>query len=78
MEIREVFAINLRRLRHEKGYSQEALADAAGINRTYLSKIETAVTYVGLGIIERLAQVLGVPATRQFSTDRPPFPTPGR
>jgi transcriptional regulator with XRE-family HTH domain len=60
MDIREVFAANLRRLRHAKGLSQEELADAASINRTYLSKLETASTYAGLEIIAKLAQVLEV------------------
>ena len=34
------FAANLRRLRPAKGISQEDLAYEAGINRTYLSKLE--------------------------------------
>jgi transcriptional regulator with XRE-family HTH domain len=55
MDLREVFAINLRRFRHEKGISQEELADLAGINRTYISKLETAATYAGLEIIGKLA-----------------------
>jgi transcriptional regulator with XRE-family HTH domain len=55
-----VFAANLRRLRHAQGLSQEALADSADINRTYLSKVETGVTYVGLEIIGKLAAVLDV------------------
>ena len=40
MDLRQVFAANLRRLRHEKGLSQEGLAYEAGVNRTYLSKLE--------------------------------------
>ena len=58
MDLREIFAINLRRIRHEKGLSQEELADLAGVNRTYISKIETAVTFVGLEIVGKLADVL--------------------
>jgi transcriptional regulator with XRE-family HTH domain len=60
MDIREVFAANLRRLRHAKGLSQEELADAAEINRTYISKLETASTFAGLEIIGKLARVLEV------------------
>ena len=60
MDIRDVFANNLRRLRHAKGLSQEALADAAKINRTYISKLETAVTYAGLEIVAKLAAVLEI------------------
>ena len=60
MDLRQVFAINLRRLRHAKGLSQEDLAYEADVNRTYLSKLETGVTYVGLEIIGKLALVLEV------------------
>ena len=60
MDLRDVFAANLRRFRHAKGLSQEDLAYTAGVNRTYLSKLETGATYVGLEIIGKLADVLEV------------------
>jgi transcriptional regulator with XRE-family HTH domain len=60
MDIRQVFAANLRRLRHAKGLSQETLAYEAGINRSYLSKLEKGASYAGLEIIEKLAVVLDV------------------
>jgi transcriptional regulator with XRE-family HTH domain len=60
MDLRDVFATNLRYLRHRIGLSQEELADAAQINRTYISKLETGSTYAGLEIIGKLATVLRV------------------
>ncbi len=60
MDIREVFAVNLRRLRHERGLSQEDLAHSAEVNRTYMSKLEKAGSYVGTEIVERLAAALEV------------------
>jgi transcriptional regulator with XRE-family HTH domain len=39
-DLRDAFAANLRRLRHERGISQEDLAYEAGINRSYMSKLE--------------------------------------
>jgi transcriptional regulator with XRE-family HTH domain len=60
VDIRQVFATNLRRLRHARGLSQETLAFAAGVNRTYLGNIERGSTYVGLEIISKLATVLDV------------------
>ena len=60
MDLREVFARNLRQFRQAAGLSQEELADAADINRTYLSKLETAQTYAGLEIIGKLSKVLRV------------------
>jgi transcriptional regulator with XRE-family HTH domain len=58
MDLRQIFATNLRRLRHAKGLSQEALAYEAGINRTYLGNLERGAQYVGLEIIGRLADTL--------------------
>lgn len=58
MDLRQTFATHLRRLRHEAGLSQEELADLAGVNRTYISKLETGATFVGLEILGKLAHVL--------------------
>lgn len=60
MDYRHVFATNLRKLRHEKGFSQEALAYEAGVNRTYMSKLEKGDSFVGLEVMVRLAAVLEV------------------
>ncbi len=59
-DVRQAFAANLRRLRHAKGLSQETLAYEAGVNRTYLSKLEKGVSYPGLEVIAKLSDVLGV------------------
>ena len=58
MDLRERFATNLRRLRHAKGLSQEALANEAGISRSYFSQIEKGAFFVSLKIIGKLADVL--------------------
>jgi transcriptional regulator with XRE-family HTH domain len=60
MDIRDVFATNLRLLRHAKGLSQDDLAYEAEISRSYLSQIEKGAFYASLKIIEKLANVLGV------------------
>jgi transcriptional regulator with XRE-family HTH domain len=60
MDLREIFATNLRKARHAKRMSQETLAWEAGMDRTHLSEIETAKTWAGLEIIGKLAQVLEV------------------
>ncbi|KRR15999.1 XRE family transcriptional regulator [Bradyrhizobium jicamae] len=66
MDFRQLFATNLRRLRHERKVSQEQLAHDAGIDRAYLSRVERAVTYVGLEIIEKLAAILEVDPAEFF------------
>jgi transcriptional regulator with XRE-family HTH domain len=60
MDLRQVFAANLRRLRHKRGLSQEDLAHEADVNRTYMSKLEKGGSFVGLEIIGKLANVLEV------------------
>lgn len=60
MKLRETFATNLRVLRHERKLSQEALADQAGIDRTYVSALERSVFSASLDMIEKLAAALGV------------------
>jgi transcriptional regulator with XRE-family HTH domain len=64
MDLRVVFAANLRRLRFEHGFSQCELAVEAGLNRSYLSRLENGRNDPGLKLIGKLAEVLGVkPAT---------------
>ena len=60
MDLRQVFAANLRRLRHKRELSQEDLAHEADVNRTYMSKLEKGASYPGLEIIGKLAAVLEV------------------
>ena len=60
MDLRAVFAANLRRLRNAKNWSQEALAHEAGINRSYLARIEAEKPWVGLEVIGKLAEALSV------------------
>ena len=60
MDLRDVFAANLRRLRHEKGLSQDDLAYEAEVSRSYLSQLEKGAFYASLKIIGRLAEAIGV------------------
>jgi transcriptional regulator with XRE-family HTH domain len=62
VDIRDVLALNLRRLRQAKGLSQEELAHQAEIDRTYVSALERSVYAAGIDVVDRLARVLGVEA----------------
>ena len=62
MEIREILAINLRKLRRAKGFSQEELAHRADIDRTYISSLERSLYAAGIDVVDKLARVLGVEA----------------
>jgi transcriptional regulator with XRE-family HTH domain len=50
----------MRRIRAERGLSQEALAHECGINRTYLSGVERSERNVSLDNIARIAVGLAV------------------
>ena len=62
MDLRSTFAANVVRLRRAKGLSQEALAYEAGVNRSYLARVEAGRPYVGLEVIGKLAEALEVEA----------------
>ena len=70
MDIREVLALNLRRLRRAHGLSQEELAHRAKIDRTYISSLERCVYAAGIDVVDRLARCLGVEAADLLT--RPP------
>ena len=54
------FGARVRELRHDQGLSQEALAERAGLDRTYVSGVERGVRNPTLSTIERLALALGI------------------
>ena len=62
MQIRAIFAANLRRARRARGLSQEELAHRAEIDRTYISALERGVYSVTIDIVDRLANSLGIEA----------------
>ena len=59
MEVRKLVAWNLRRLRVQKGLSQEALAVDAEIDRTYVSRLERVLENPTVVVLDRLAGALG-------------------
>ena len=65
---RERLARHLRALRASQGLSQEALADLAGLHRTYVGSIERKERNVSLDNVEKLAQALGVDVAEVLSS----------
>ncbi len=58
MKSRRALAQNLRRIRRERGMSQEALAMAADIDRSYVSLLETERYSASVDMLDKLAAAL--------------------
>ena len=56
----------VRRLRSEKGYSQERFAEVCRIDRSYMGMIERAEVNVTLAIIAKLARGLDLTLSSLF------------
>lgn len=57
--VRKRFGQNLRAVRQSKGFSQEHLAHAAGIDRSYVGKIERGQVNLSIEKLYLLAETLG-------------------
>ena len=66
-DIRKRFGDRIRQLRNDRGWSQEELADRAGLHRTYIGSVERGEQNLSLVNIERLAATLGVSLAELFA-----------
>ncbi len=63
MDLKEVMAVNLRRIRHDKNMTQEDLAHRAGLSARYSGAIERADKSASVTVLGRIASALGVDAS---------------
>jgi transcriptional regulator with XRE-family HTH domain len=66
-DIRERFGLAVRTRREELGLNQEALAEAAGFHRTYLSDVERGARNPSRVVIERFAAALKLSLAELFA-----------
>lgn len=60
VEVTERLARNLRRLRQEKGWSQEEFAFHAEVHRTYVSDLERGARNPTITVVDKIARALDV------------------
>ncbi|MGL4791614.1 MAG: helix-turn-helix domain-containing protein, partial [Anaerotignaceae bacterium] len=60
MDIVKVFATNVKKYRLNKGLSQEAFAELAGLHRTYISAIEREKRSIALENVQKIADALEI------------------
>ena len=68
----EAFGQNLRAIRKSKGFSQERLAHEAGVDRSYLGKVERGEVNITIEKIYLLAERLQC-APRDLVPNKPPM-----
>jgi len=60
IDIKEIFAENLRKIRREKGLTQEKLAEKANMSLQYLALLEIGRKFPSGEMLERLANALDI------------------
>ena len=80
MEARKLVGWNVRRLRVAEALTIEALAEKAGVDGSFLSRLERGEVNVGVVILDRLRRALGVKLTElvvePVPGEKPPRPLP--
>ena len=60
MDLKEIMARNLRRVRHDKKLTQEELADRAGLSMRYVGAIERADVSASVTVLGQIADALEI------------------
>lgn len=71
--ITQILSTNIKKLRGDKGLSQEELADKCGLHRTYVGAVERGERNVTLSSLELIATALDVDVPVLLSNDLSEF-----
>jgi len=75
LNIREVFASNLKKHRQVRGWSQAKLAEKTGTSTHYIGMLETKIKFPSSEMIHKLATAMCIEPTELFLTEIPPSTT---
>lgn len=67
MDIKILVGKRVKELRNKLGVSQEELADLAGLDRTYITSVESGRRNISIVNIEKLANALNVTLAEFFN-----------
>ncbi|MBM7324788.1 helix-turn-helix transcriptional regulator [Agrobacterium sp. S2] len=70
MDLKEVMAINLRRIRHERQITQEELAHMSGISARYVGSIERADKSASVTVLGKISEALNIDPNELLRTTR--------
>jgi transcriptional regulator with XRE-family HTH domain len=70
MKLKNLFASNLKRLRQEKGYTQQELAELCNMSTTTIGMYEVGGRTPSFATIELIAEKLGIDASQLFSSEK--------
>ncbi len=76
MDLKKVIGWNLRRLRVAHGIPQERLALDAGVDRSYVGRIERGLENVTAARLEALSKIIEVPVAELFKVPHKLTPIP--
>ena len=72
MDLKEVMAKNLRRVRHEQKLTQEELADRAGLSMRYVGSIERGDVSASVTVLGQIADALEIEPAELLKDASPP------
>ncbi len=67
MDIKILVGKRVKELRNKLGVSQEELADLAGLDRTYITSVESGRRNISIVNIEKLAKALNITLAEFFN-----------
>ncbi|MFC3721885.1 MULTISPECIES: helix-turn-helix domain-containing protein [Phyllobacteriaceae] len=71
MDLKEVMAINMRRLRHDKDMTQEEVAERSGLSARYIGSIERGKVSASVSILGKVADALDVDPCELIRVSKP-------
>lgn len=71
MDLRDILATNLRRIRNDSGRTQEEMAHILGVSSRYLGSIERGKVSPSVTLLGRFAEALDMNACELITPSKP-------